>query len=40
MADVEAWRFARAFLARAQVERIEWEKEESRYVGGAGTQRR
>ncbi|KAJ3575791.1 hypothetical protein NPX13_g3916 [Xylaria arbuscula] len=36
LADTEAWRFARAFLARSRVERQEWEKEESKYAGGAG----
>ncbi|KAI1748536.1 hypothetical protein F4782DRAFT_516958 [Xylaria castorea] len=37
MADTEAWRFAKAFLARSRVERHEWEKEESKYTGGAGS---
>jgi hypothetical protein len=36
LADTEAWRFARAFLARSRVERQQWEEEESRYAGGAG----
>ncbi|KAI1766540.1 hypothetical protein GGR53DRAFT_199987 [Hypoxylon sp. FL1150] len=36
LADTEAWRFARAFLARSRVERMKWEEEESRYVGGVG----
>ncbi|GAP88984.1 hypothetical protein SAMD00023353_3400650 [Rosellinia necatrix] len=36
MADTEAWRFARAFLARSRGERHQWEKEESKYAGGAG----
>ncbi|ORY64356.1 uncharacterized protein BCR38DRAFT_434885 [Pseudomassariella vexata] len=36
LADTEAWRFARAFLARARVERLKWEEEESKYAGGAG----
>lgn len=39
LADTEAWRFARAFLARRRVERIKWEEEESKYVGGAGAER-
>ncbi len=37
LADTEAWRFARAFLARAHVERLGWEKEEARYADGIGT---
>ncbi|KAI1494444.1 hypothetical protein F5X96DRAFT_616948 [Biscogniauxia mediterranea] len=37
LADTEAWRFARAFLARARVERLKWEEEESKYAGGAGS---
>ncbi len=37
LADTEAWRFARAFLARSRVERLKWEEEESKYAGGAGT---
>ncbi|KAI1173192.1 hypothetical protein F4777DRAFT_581200 [Nemania sp. FL0916] len=36
LADTEAWRFARAFLARSRVERQQWEKEESKFAGGAG----
>ncbi|KAM0323033.1 hypothetical protein ACHAQA_009132 [Verticillium albo-atrum] len=39
LADTEAWRFARAFLARRVVERRAWEKEESRYAAGAGTEK-
>jgi len=35
LADTEAWRFARAFRARAASERQQWEEEESKY-GGAG----
>ncbi|KAI1447571.1 hypothetical protein ABKA04_002855 [Annulohypoxylon sp. FPYF3050] len=37
LADTEAWRFARAFLARARVERLKWEEEESKYAGGVGS---
>ncbi|RYP55780.1 hypothetical protein DL771_012371 [Monosporascus sp. 5C6A] len=37
LADTEAWRFARAFLARSRVERLKWEEEESKYAGGAGS---
>ncbi|KAI0402097.1 hypothetical protein F4802DRAFT_577167 [Xylaria palmicola] len=36
LADTEAWRFARAFLARSRAEKKEWEKEESKYAGGVG----
>jgi hypothetical protein len=39
LADTEAWRFARAFLARSRVERLKWEEEESKYAGGAGAER-
>lgn len=39
LADTEAWRFARAFLARARVERLKWEEEEKKYAGGAGAER-
>ncbi|KAI8631004.1 hypothetical protein F5Y19DRAFT_427308 [Xylariaceae sp. FL1651] len=37
LADTEAWRFARAYLARSRVEREQWEEEESRFAGGAGS---
>lgn len=36
LADTEAWRFAKAFLSRSRAERQQWEKEESKYAGGAG----
>lgn len=39
LADTEAWRFARAFLARSRVERLKWEEEERKYAGGAGAER-
>ncbi|EHK98332.1 hypothetical protein M7I_5916 [Glarea lozoyensis 74030] len=39
LADTEAWRFARAFLARSRVERLKWEEEEKSYAGGAGSER-
>jgi hypothetical protein len=39
LADTEAWRFAKAFLARSRVERLEWEEEEKKYAGGAGAER-
>jgi hypothetical protein len=38
LADTEAWKFARAFLDRRILERKEWEKEESRYVSGSGSE--
>ncbi|EKD12751.1 hypothetical protein MBM_08980 [Drepanopeziza brunnea f. sp. 'multigermtubi' MB_m1] len=40
LADTEAWRFARAFLARSRVERLKWEEEEKKYAGGAGAERK
>ncbi|KAL2174366.1 uncharacterized protein P884DRAFT_70351 [Thermothelomyces heterothallicus CBS 202.75] len=39
LADTEAWRFARAYLARKSLERREWEQEESKYAGGLGTEK-
>ncbi|EON96252.1 hypothetical protein UCRPA7_8246 [Phaeoacremonium minimum UCRPA7] len=39
LADTEAWKFTRAFRARSRVERIKWEEEESKYAGGAGTEK-
>lgn len=39
LADTEAWRFARAYLARTRVERLKWEEEEKKYAGGAGAER-
>jgi hypothetical protein len=39
LADTEAWRFAGAFLARSRVKRLEWEDEEKKYAGGAGSER-
>ena len=39
LADTEAWRFAKAFLARSRVERLKWEEEEKKYAGGAGAER-
>lgn len=38
LADVEAWRFARAYLARSKVERVKWEQEEEKAVGTVGTE--
>ncbi|KAH6676090.1 hypothetical protein F5X68DRAFT_278252 [Plectosphaerella plurivora] len=38
LADTEAWKFARAFLDRRIMERKKWEKEESRYVSGSGSE--
>ncbi|AEO71067.1 uncharacterized protein THITE_2123053 [Thermothielavioides terrestris NRRL 8126] len=40
LADTEAWRFARAYLARKTVERRAWEEEEARYAGGLGSESR
>lgn len=39
LADTEAWKFAKAFLARERVERATWEEEEAKYAGGAGTEK-
>ncbi|KAF4465792.1 hypothetical protein FALBO_7366 [Fusarium albosuccineum] len=39
LADTEAWKFARAFLARRSMERAEWEKVEAKYSGGAGSEK-
>lgn len=39
LADTEAWKFAKAFLARERVERLKFEEEESKYAGGAGTEK-
>ncbi|KAL5623926.1 hypothetical protein BROUX41_003986 [Berkeleyomyces rouxiae] len=38
MADLESWKFVRAFLARRTIERQQWETEESKYVQGLGTE--
>jgi hypothetical protein len=38
LGDIEAWRFARAFLSRSKVEREKWEEEEKKYGGGVGTE--
>lgn len=38
LGDIEAWRFARAFLSRSKVEREKWEEEEMKYTGGAGAE--
>ncbi|KAL2018791.1 hypothetical protein VTK56DRAFT_419 [Thermocarpiscus australiensis] len=37
LADTEAWRFARAYLARKSVERRTWEEAEAKYAGGMGS---
>ena len=34
LVDTEAWRFVRAFNARARVERLKWEEEEKGFIGG------
>lgn len=38
LADVEAWRFARAYLARKSVERKKWELEEAKFADGMGSE--
>jgi hypothetical protein len=38
LGDIEAWRFARAFLSRSRVERQRWDEEEKKFAGGAGTE--
>lgn len=40
LADWEAWRFARAFLARKEMEREKWAEEEEKYAGGMGSEKR
>lgn len=35
LADTEAWRFARAFVARSRVERLDWEGKEKKFGGGS-----
>ncbi|KAL5345863.1 hypothetical protein ACLOAV_008889 [Pseudogymnoascus australis] len=39
LGDVEAWRFARAFMARRTVERKQWEEEERKVTGGKGSEK-
>ncbi|KAK3944490.1 hypothetical protein QBC46DRAFT_374445 [Diplogelasinospora grovesii] len=39
LADTEAWRFARAYLARNTMERKKWEEEEAKYAGGVGSEK-
>lgn len=36
LADTEAWKFTKAFMARFRVERLKWEEEESKYAEGVG----
>jgi len=36
LADTEAWKFTKAFMARFRVERLKWEEEESKYADGVG----
>lgn len=38
LADAEAWRFARAYLARKGVERRRWEEREAKYADGMGSE--
>ena len=40
LADWEAWRFARAYLARKEMEREKWAEEEEKYAGGMGSEKR
>ncbi|KAK0723213.1 hypothetical protein B0T26DRAFT_750507 [Lasiosphaeria miniovina] len=40
LADVEAWRFTRAVLARRTVERKTWDEAESKFAGGMGSERK
>ncbi|OBT46592.1 hypothetical protein VE00_01795 [Pseudogymnoascus sp. WSF 3629] len=39
LGDVEAWRFARAFMARRTMERRGWEEEERWVTGGKGSEK-
>ncbi|KAH8878980.1 hypothetical protein GQ53DRAFT_55533 [Thozetella sp. PMI_491] len=39
LADTEAWKFTRAYRARETMERKQWEEEEMRFAGGAGTEK-
>ncbi len=39
LADTEAWRFARAYLARLTMERKKWEETEAKYADGMGSER-
>ncbi|KAH8811552.1 hypothetical protein F5884DRAFT_854893 [Xylogone sp. PMI_703] len=39
LGDTEAWKFARAYLARASMERSNWQDEEKKYAGGAGSEK-
>ncbi|KAK5660633.1 hypothetical protein OQA88_11995 [Cercophora sp. LCS_1] len=38
LADAEAWRFARAYLARKTIERRKWEEVEAKYADGMGSE--
>lgn len=38
LADTEAWRFARAYLARKTMERKKWELEEAKFADGMGSE--
>ena len=40
LADTEAWRFCRAYLARQTVERRTWYEAEAKYAGGIGTDKK
>lgn len=38
LADTEAWRFVRAYRARAKVERLKWEEKEKKFAGAERTE--
>lgn len=38
LADIEAWKFVKAFMARREVERRKWEEEERKLTGGMGSE--
>ena len=40
LVDSEAWRFAKAFMARKLTERQLWEQAEAQYADGVGVQRK
>ncbi|KAK0704773.1 hypothetical protein B0H67DRAFT_592303 [Lasiosphaeris hirsuta] len=39
LADTEAWRFTRAYLARKTMERKKWEEDEAKYADGMGSEK-
>lgn len=40
LADMEAWKFARAFSARRRIERLRWEDEEKKFAGAEAGRRK